>query len=233
MSTLHPHSEGARLATGPPERNARAAVLELVAAVVVIAAFLWFGRQLFPGAPLIFASVLLLITASSHRRVGEQARDIGFRWDTAAAATAWLVPVVLVGAAIALAVGTYLGSLRLPTAAQAARSLVQFIASGLLQQYLLLGFFYRRCIEIVRSPAAAGIVTAIVFAALHVPNGFLIAVTLGAGLISCAVYRRAPNLYVSGLAHGVLVYVLYEALPHSITGNMRVGIEYLQHYGTR
>ncbi|MET0985751.1 MAG: CPBP family glutamic-type intramembrane protease [Steroidobacteraceae bacterium] len=217
------------MAQGSSERNAKAALLELIAAVVIIAAFLWFGRQLFSGALLVFSLALLLVTASSHRRAGEGARDIGLRWDTAPAAAAWLAPVVVVGAMIALAVGTYLGSLRFPGLAQAARSLLQFIASGLLQQYLLLGFFYRRCIEIMKSAVTAGIVTAIVFAALHVPNVFLVAVTVGAGLISCAVYRRAPNLYVAGLAHGVLVYVLYAALPLSMTGNMRVGMEYLQH----
>ncbi|MET0656901.1 MAG: CPBP family intramembrane glutamic endopeptidase [Steroidobacteraceae bacterium] len=214
---------------GSSERNAQAASLELLAVVVIIVAFLWFGRRLFSGALVAFASVVLLITASSHRRAGEGARDIGFRWDTAAAAAAWFAPVGVVGVAIALVVGMHFGSLRFSGSVQTARSLVQFIASGVLQQYLLLGFFYRRCIEIMKSALAAVIVTAIVFAALHIPNVFLVAVTVSAGLISCAVYRRAPNLFVAGLAHGILVYVLYFALPPGITGNMRVGIEYLQH----
>lgn len=213
--------------TAHPERNVNAAVVELLVAVVLIDSFLWFGRKLFPGALVVFAIALLALTWRSHRRAGEGPRDIGFRGDTAVAAALWLVPVILAAAAMAIAVGHHLGSLHALSGAQA-MSLVRFIASGMLQQYLLLGFFFRRGIETMKAPTIAAILTAAVFAALHAPNVFLTAVTFVAGLVSCAVYRRAPNLYVAGVAHGLLAFVLYAVLPASINGGMHVGIEYLQ-----
>lgn len=222
-------SEHETMVHGMRGHTVEPAVLELLAAVILIASYLWFGRQWFPGALAAFALPLLWLTWWSHRRAGEDAREIGFRLDTAPAAAAWLFPVILVAAAIAIVTASRYGLLRAPSIARAAPSLGMFVASGLLQQYLLLGFFYRRCLEVIRSPVIAGIVTTIVFAALHTPNLFLALLTFAAGLISCAVYRRAPNLYVAGIAHGLLAYVLYQALPPYVTGGMRVGIEYLQH----
>jgi membrane-associated HD superfamily phosphohydrolase len=213
--------------SGTHRHNSSAAALELLGAILLIATFLWTGRTWFTGALPVFASVLLLLTGSSHRRAGESARDIGFRLDTVWAAAAWLVPIVIVAIAVVLLISHRFGWLHPLSFAESARGLALFMASGLLQQYLLLGFFYRRCSEVLRSSDLAHLVTAAVFAVLHAPNMFLVWVTFAAGLASCAIYRRAPNLYVAGIAHGVLAHALFQFVPTHVTGGMQVGIEYL------
>jgi membrane protease YdiL (CAAX protease family) len=105
--------------------------------------------------------------------------------------------------------------------------LVTFIGSGLLQQYVLLGFFGRRFARIFASPNIAVLATASVFALLHLPNYFLTVVTFLAGLLCCAVYRRAPNLWASGLLHGVLSFVLSFGLPLEVNDAMRVGSHHI------
>jgi membrane protease YdiL (CAAX protease family) len=52
------------------------------------------------------------------------------------------------------------------------------------------------------------------------------AVTLGAGVVACLLYRRSPNVIVIGLAHATLSFVLYCALPYSLTHGLRVGPGY-------
>jgi membrane protease YdiL (CAAX protease family) len=73
---------------------------------------------------------------------------------------------------------------------------------------------------------AATATAAVTFAAFHAPNGFLMSVTLGAGLVACSLYRRSPNVIVIGLAHATLSYLLYFALPYSLTHGLRVGPGY-------
>jgi membrane protease YdiL (CAAX protease family) len=87
--------------------------------------------------------------------------------------------------------------------------------------------FYRRLIEALGSSRAAAAGAAILFAVFHLPNGFLMAVTLAAGAFACALYQREPNVPIIGVAHGSISFALYYALPASITGGLRVGPGYL------
>jgi membrane protease YdiL (CAAX protease family) len=90
---------------------------------------------------------------------------------------------------------------------------------------VLLAFFYQHLAQ--RLPRALALITtAFVFAVLHLPNPFLVAVTFFAGLLSAVVYTRAPNLWVNGVIHGLLSYCLYFSLPYDITGGLRVGPGY-------
>ena len=50
--------------------------------------------------------------------------------------------------------------------------------------------------------------------------------TFVAGSVSCALYRRVPNVFVLGIAHTAISMVLYSALPVSMTHDLRVGPGY-------
>jgi membrane protease YdiL (CAAX protease family) len=66
----------------------------------------------------------------------------------------------------------------------------------------------------------------VAFATFHLPNPFLVPVTLAAGLAACTLYRREPNLFVIGLSHAMVSYFLLCCLPISVTHGLRVGPGY-------
>jgi membrane protease YdiL (CAAX protease family) len=153
-------------------------------------------------------------------------RDLGFRLDTAPRTALLFAPVALVIASAALAAGAWMGALRFPPFDYSLHQLSDLIPSGIAQQYVLLAFYYRGFASIVHTPACAALLTALVFSALHVPNVFLMVVTFFAGLIAAAIYRRSPNLWVNGIIHGLIAFVLGYTVPLTVTHNLRVGPGY-------
>ena len=58
-------------------------------------------------------------------------------------------------------------------------------------------------------------------------------VTFVGGYLSAWVYLRYRSLYILGLAHGLLGFVLFLTVPDSISGHFLVGPRYLlDRYGT-
>jgi membrane protease YdiL (CAAX protease family) len=200
---------------------------EVFAAFALIAAFLWIGRRAFPGVNALFGGTLVVLLLYSHRRRDEGLREIGFRLDTFGRALRLLLLPALIGATLIVVTSALLNGVERPSPVAALDRTAQFVVLGVLQQYLLLGFFYARIGELSESRGAT-VITALVFAILHLPNVFLVGVTLLAGVVSCLIYRKAPNLWANGLVHGLLACLLYYSLPRSLTGGLRVGIEYLR-----
>ncbi len=99
---------------------------------------------------------------------------------------------------------------------------IAYVPWGLFQQYLMNGYFLKR-FEGVLSPRAALLVTAALFAGVHTPNWFLMAVGLLAGWASVYIYRRHKNLYFLGLAHGTIGFVLFLVVPDRISHHLAVG----------
>jgi len=208
------------------DRASKRNIVEVVLVFIVIATFLWFGRRSFPGANPVFAVILLAILVYAHQQAGEGFREIGFRWDTFATTGRLLLPVMLIGGTLIIAAALALDGMQSPPWQTGLRRTAVFVALGIVQQYLLVGFFFGR-VERITSPRLAPVLTALIFALLHLPNVFLMVVTFVAGIIACLVYRRSPNLWANGLAHGLLSVSLYYALPRSVTGGLRVGAEYV------
>jgi membrane protease YdiL (CAAX protease family) len=194
--------------------------------VAAVAAFLWVPHW----SRFAFAALALATVVASHHGARERPHALGWRLDTAPAAALYLLPVVVIAAVLIATTAAQLGT-SAPANWLRSEALVRLppaLLSGCVQQHLLLAFLYRRCQEWLPDPVMCSALTVTVFAALHMPNGFLVLVTFVGGWISCAVYRRAPNLLLMGLAHGLIVYLLEVSLPSAITGGMRVGIEFGQ-----
>jgi membrane protease YdiL (CAAX protease family) len=68
---------------------------------------------------------------------------------------------------------------------------------------------------------------ALIFAALHLPNPFLAAVTFAGALAWCWIYSRYPNILPLALSHALLTIVILYAFDDRITGRLRVGAAYL------
>lgn len=74
----------------------------------------------------------------------------------------------------------------------------------------------------------AGIVIAAsLFAAVHLPNPPLTALTLAGGLAWCTIYDRHPNLVPLALSHALSTLAILYAFDDSITGRLRIGYGYL------
>lgn len=218
---MHTPSSHARNASA---RRQDLATLAFVS--ILILSFMWIWRRACPGATGLFAIALLAALILGHLQRRESLQDVGFRLDTFGKASTLLVPLAAVVIALTLLVGHLSGSARFPSASTAVVAVAKLVIFGLAQQYVLLGFFFRRLEEALPNPALSLLTTAAVFALFHLPNPFLTAVTFFAGLITTMVYRRAPNLWVNGVIHGVISYCLYFSLAPELTGGLRVGPGY-------
>ncbi len=65
--------------------------------------------------------------------------------------------------------------------------------------------------------------TALTFSLLHLPNSFLVGATFLTGLGSCWLYARAKNLWVLGLAHGLVSLAVSVSISKSLASGMKVG----------
>lgn len=134
---------------------------------------------------------------------------------------AWVtVPAVLLVLLAGLAIGTlhdrrdFLGSLG------------PLVLWGGAQQWILQTIVLREA-QRATSKRAGVILAAILFAAVHLPNPFLTAVTLVSGLIWCAIYARHPNILPLALSHGLGTLAILYAFDPSLTGRLRIGYSYL------
>jgi uncharacterized protein len=139
---------------------------------------------------------------------------------------------MLIGAAALVAIGYFAGSLQSKDRSWAI--LVLLPLWGLMQQYILQAFIYRR-LRFILVPAQlspnetalrvrlAIFSAAALFALVHAPNLPLMALSLAGGLIWSWVYERAPNLFALGLSHCLMSAVALATLPvHS----MSIGYQY-------
>jgi hypothetical protein len=173
-------------------------------------------------------------TVATHAARGETTRRLGFGWKDFCAA----LPLLLwVGAAACfmLACGVWAGSIRPMTLVGIAGGLGAYIVWGVLQQYLLNAFLANRLGEFAGAPDSRWVAlsAAALFSLVHLPNWFLMAVTLVGGYIAVRVYRRYRSLYVLGIAHAAIAFALFLVVPDSISGHFLVGPRYaIDTFGT-
>jgi membrane protease YdiL (CAAX protease family) len=203
-------------------------LLQLTLLTSVIASFIWIARGTFVASTVVFWLTLSLILYWAHRSRGDSLRQIGFRFDTATHALALMGSFTIVVVLATLLTGAWMDAWHFPSIEIALTSLVNLLLFGTAQQYVLLGFYYRGFASVLPAPASALFLTAIVFSAFHIPNYFLMTVTFFAAIIATLVYRRAPNLWVNGIAHGLISFTLYYALPIGLTHGLRVGPGYYE-----
>lgn len=186
------------------------------------------ASKLWLAAPVGLAFALTLY---SHHARRESLRDLGWRLDNFGRALLWLLPLMLAGSALLAAVG-WLG-FGAPFRLARARTgwelwvyAVWGVGWGLLQQYVLQAFVNRRAQILCGRGAASVLLTAAVFALLHLPNPGLTAATFLAGLMWAFVYQRAPNLFALALSHAAMTWVLISTVPPAALNGLRVGYKY-------
>jgi hypothetical protein len=204
------------------------AFLEVSAMIAILLSYIWGWQRAFVGASQLVLVLYFGLALVSHLLRGESARQVGLRFDNLPRALRNAAVVVVPAVLLALAIGFALDGWHFHSGSQTARGAPWLLAWATAQQYGLLGFFYRRFLEIFGGPLAATAGASVTFAAFHVPNGFLVAVTLAAGAAACTLYRREPNLLAIGAAHAMLSFFLFYSLPFDVTHGLRVGPGYLR-----
>ena len=177
--------------------------------------------------PVLLAFALMI---SSHRVRSETFRDLGFRFDNFLRSLWLLLLPVGVAIGLCLIIAWRLGSNIDFFRWHPNRSLVTQIILGfgwaLAQQYVLQGFLNRRAMAVVGLGWRSVLITAVIFALLHLPNLWLTAITFAAGLVWAAIYQRVPNIFALALSHSLMTWFVVSTLPPSTLRHLRVGFGY-------
>jgi membrane protease YdiL (CAAX protease family) len=127
-------------------------------------------------------------------------------------------------------IGIYLAGSRLGTwhsQRDVGTTMMLLIPWGLGQQFALHTVFLREAQKTIGRPAGL-VAAAALFAALHLPNPFLSAMTFAGALMWCWIYDRHPNLLPLALSHALLTLAILCAFDEAMTGHLRVGAAYLR-----
>lgn len=198
---------------------------ELVLAFLAILAILWLPtrEQLVFGPIALFAPLVLVL----YRR--PRLRDLGLGW-SGFASSLWIVPAAVALSVIGVELAKYAGTFHTLYAAGLSH-VGGYVVWTLYQQFLLQDFFLPRLTNLLSSNTAIG-VAAVLFATAHVPNIPLVLATLVWGAVSCWLFRRYHNIYVLGLAQGLLGLCFAVCIPDAWHHHMRVGLGYFRYHAT-
>jgi Type II CAAX prenyl endopeptidase Rce1-like len=197
--------------------NRRNAFLETAVVFALIMLYIWRMRRLYPY----FWILIPILMLASHAFRRETPGKLGFWPKHFRSSLARLGPFVLGLALLLLGLGWAFGTIRPVSVKFGFSSLTLYCGWGFIQQYALNGYFLNRFLE--AAPARAPLLAAVFFSAVHAPNWFLMLVTLTGGYVCAKAYLRDRNLYVLGVAHGIIGFLLYLVVPDTISHHLYVG----------
>jgi membrane protease YdiL (CAAX protease family) len=196
---------------------------EILSVTGLVFSYIWWWQGVFAGDFLVCVGIVLGITLSGHRRRGESARDLGFRCDNFKRSFREVFSIVgplLLGMAI---LGLAMGWNREPPIDRLMTRVTLMPLFGIVQEYVLMGFYYRRFNEALPGVVLPAVASATVFALLHLPNAPLVLMSFVVALGACWFYRKTPNLWVLGLAHGLLSITVAMLLAKLLVFGLKVG----------
>ncbi|HKP13204.1 MAG TPA: CPBP family intramembrane glutamic endopeptidase [Blastocatellia bacterium] len=225
MGTGNAAQLSAAAAVQPPATplSRRVALCEIGCLLLCMELIMWLV-PLMPGARAAYAGLAVLIVvllAVTHLRDGATARELGFRFDNFLPALGWVGARLAPFVAVILLVGAATHSLRF--GGRFYGMLLTVPLWALLQQYMLFVFVHRRLRVVLGEGRRAVLVTAALFALLHLPNPMLTLACAIAGTVWARAYERTPNLFANAVTHTVASALLANSLPHWLLKNMVVG----------
>ena len=218
-----------------PDRDRLRPALELVAVVGLLELELWYLRSKVAGwqDALIYLAIVAILLLSHDRRRREKLVEfdavVGFgrAWVEALVAFAGLSTLLVIGASLLGDSNETFEFLFLDKPPiKLANWLIGKFGAALLQQLALQMFLWPVCYELTRSrwagdraghaPRSSGLI--------HLPSPTLVGITMLAGVVWIALYRRSGRLEPLVVCHMVLATLAHGSLPERLTYDMRVGI---------
>jgi membrane protease YdiL (CAAX protease family) len=202
-------------------------LIEIILGYGLILFVLWmpeFPQRILSPVALIFTLTVVLARRPRLNELGVGRRGL--------VRSFWILPAAIVLAIVSMLVAKELGTLH-PLYKGDLKHIVGYVLWTLYQQFLLNDYFMPRLTRLLASEDAAVGLSAVLFAAAHLPNLPLTAATLVWGAISCALFRRYHNIYALGLAQGLLGLCFAICVPDSLHHHLRVGLGYLRYHATQ
>jgi membrane protease YdiL (CAAX protease family) len=207
-----------------PTKNSTRDFLELTLGFAAIMIVLWLPthEQLILGPIALLAPLAMVIARWPGRNeLGFGVRGLIAGW--------WVLPatvaLMIVGVVVAREAGTF-HAMYAPDLSHVGG----YVLWTIYQQFLLQDYFMPRLTRLLTSNGAI-MAAAILFAVAHVPNIPLVIATLLWGAASCLLFRRYRNLWVIGLAQGMLGLCFAVCLPDAWHHRMHVGLGYFHYLG--
>ncbi len=201
--------------------------LELVLGYALIIGIIWSPDAVQAIlSPFALASTLtvVLIRHPSRDDLGFGTRGfVGSLWILAAAAVLTLVSVFI---------AAQIGTLH-PLYKASFGHVAGYVLWTVYQQFLLQDYFMERLSRIGLSSGSAVMLAGVLFATAHLPNLVLTAATLVWGIVSCLLFRRYHNIWMLGLAQGLLGLCFAVCVPDALHHHLRVGLGYLRYHATQ
>jgi len=199
---------------------------ELVLGYALIVGIIWSPEHLQRIlSPIAFVLTLLvvLVRGKSHNELG-----LGWRGFVS---SLWIMPAAFALSAASMFLAAKVGTLH-PLYKGDLQHITGYVLWTIYQQFLLQDFFMDRVLRLVSSEPGAITLAGALFAAAHLPNLVLTVATLVWGIVSCALFRRYRNLWMLGLAQGLLGLCIAICVPDSLIHHMRVGLGFLRYQST-
>lgn len=200
--------------------------MELTLVYMAALATIWF----FPNHRVVCSLVILTGLFYSHYRHHETLQQLGFRIDNLNLALRHALPCVVLICLVITVVALLLFNVPGQQFTTLLRNYLAYLLWGTLQQYLLNGYFVRRLASLLPGTGRlVPLIAAILFMSAHIPNLFLMALTLAGGYFAAAFYLRYHNLFVLGFAHATIGFTIHTLFPDSLTVGFYVGPHYFDH----
>ena len=203
-----------------------ATIAEIASVITSVMIALWIVVPLAPGNRIVLsipAILALALVLTSQRIRGESARELGLGTSHLVEALRLIAAPSIAALLLLTLIGWSYSSLRFENVGL---KLVGLPLWALLQQFILQGYIYRRVRSITSSSNLAIVITALLFAIVHLPNPTLSFLTLVGAMVWSWVYERAPNLYPLALSHGLASLFVMSTLPGSMLRSLSVGYKY-------
>jgi hypothetical protein len=199
-------------------------LVELVLGYGIIVGVIWMPE--FPqrvSRPLVLIVTLAVVLARHPSR-----EELGLGWH-GFLPSLWVLPAAAVIGMVSVLVAKRLGTLH-PLFNGDVQHIAGYVLWTLYQQFLLNDYFLPRLTRLLGDGSFAVSAAAVLFAGAHLPNLWLTVATLVWGAISCALFRRYRNLYVLGVAQGMLGLCFAVCVPDALHHHLRVGLGYLRYH---
>lgn len=220
--------------TTPPANRERlvapstaGSVVEVLVSWTLIEATLWTSGQL--QLRLFWISAAFIVITTVVHRPSLTVLGLGLR---GLRASLWVIPAILLIAIVAVEIASIVGTLHpLFGIRNAVWHSTSYIVWAIFQQFILQSYFFLRLERLVNSDRLAAVLSAGLFALVHLPNPVLVGVCLVAGWCACEIFRRHRNIYALGVAHAILGLTIAITVPDQVQRHMRVGVGYLHYPG--